>query len=213
MSQTNVSQRESLARRVQQAFLDHGYEQLTMSGLAKACGFSRRALYHHFSNKEDAFRFGLRQAGEVAIDAGMAAGRSAIARHSSAVHVFTEIMDVRYGENRRLLARSPHALEINDQAFRRARDIMIEAAIDFQDRLAKLIGEMADLGILRLKPGTTPEDLAQSLCDGARGSNQALPPISADELPTRYRRIIAAILYGAAEVSSGKPASRPGAAS
>ena len=30
-----------------------------MSGLAQLCGFSRRALYHHFSSKEEAFRYWL----------------------------------------------------------------------------------------------------------------------------------------------------------
>ena len=35
------------------------------------------------------------------------------------------------------------------------------------------------------------------LCDGARGSNQTLPPIPIEKLPDRYRRVIGAILYGA----------------
>ena len=52
--------------------------------------------------------------------------------------------------------------------------------------------------LVSLKPGVTPELLAQSLCDGARGTNQALPPIPIDELHLRYRQIIEAILFGAA---------------
>ena len=60
-----MSPREGLALRLRQAFLDHGYEQLTMSGLAQVCGLTRRALYHHFSNKEEAFRFVLRHDGGV----------------------------------------------------------------------------------------------------------------------------------------------------
>ena len=35
------------------------------------------------------------------------------------------------------------------------------------------------------------------LCDGARGSNQTLPPIPIEQLPERYRLILGAILYGA----------------
>ena len=42
---------------------------------------------------------------------------------------------------RRLLSRSPHALEVNDQAFRRARDIMIGAAVDFQAKVAGMLVE------------------------------------------------------------------------
>lgn len=212
-----IPPREHLAVRLRQAFLDYGYEQLTMIGLAKACGFSRRALYHYFSSKEEAFRFHLRYGNEVSIEAGLAAGRQAIEAGSDVIEVFTQLMDTRYGENRRLLSRSPHALEINDQAFRRARDIMIDAAVDFQAKLSVLIADMQADGLLQLKPGTTPDDLAQSLCDGARGSNQALPPISPEDLPIRYRKIISAILLGTAELPSEgrqrKPAAKAGAAS
>lgn len=195
-----MSPREGLALRLRQAFLDHGYEQLTMSGLAEVCGLTRRALYHHFSNKEEAFRFVMRHDGDTAIVAGMAAGRAKLDAGATALEVLTEIMDIRYAENRRKLSASPHALELNDKAFRLARDIMIEAAISFQTQLSGLIVEMIERRLLRLK-STTPDDLAQMLCDGARGSNQTLPPIPVGELPVRYRRIISAILYGVVEPS------------
>ena len=198
------SRPENLAARLRRAFLDHGYEQMTMSGLAKLCGFSRRALYHHFSSKEEAFRHLLDFDGREAIAAGLAAGRRAMDEGGSAVDILTETMNVRYGDGRRRLSRSPHALEINDQAFRRARDIMVGAAIDFQAKVADLLVEMTGRGLIRLRPGVEPAALAQSLCDGARGTNQALPPIPIDELPVRYRQIIAAILFGAAEPPAAK---------
>ena len=188
-----------LADRLRQAFLDHGYEHMTMSALAQLCGFSRRALYHHFSNKEEAFRHFLRIAGDQSIAKGLAAGDQLLRDGGSAVEVITEVMNVRYGDARRRLSRSPHALEINDKAFRVARDIMIEAAIVFQGKVADVLVELAAHGRLSLKPGIAPATLAQSLCDGARGTNQALPPIPIELLPTRYRAIISAILYGAAE--------------
>ena len=194
------SRPENLTARLRQAFLDHGYEHMTMSGLAQLCGFSRRALYHHFSNKEEAFRHLLDFDGREAIARGLAAGRSVLEAGGSAVDVIVETMNQRYGEARRRLSRSPHALEINDQAFRRGRDIMIAAAIDFQAKLAEMLGEMEARRLLQLRPGVTTEMLAQSLCDGARGTNQALPPIPIDELPQRYRRIIEAILFGAASL-------------
>jgi AcrR family transcriptional regulator len=194
-----MSPREGLALRLRQAFLDYGYEQLTMSGLAQVCGLTRRALYHHFSNKEEAFRFVLRHDGDGAILAGMAAGRQLLEQGGGALDILTEIMDVRYAENRRKLSVSPHALEINDKAFRLARDIMVEAATSFQDQLAELITEMAAKKLLHLRGETTPDSLAQMLCDGARGTNQTLPPIPVSELPARYRLILGAILYGAAD--------------
>jgi AcrR family transcriptional regulator len=189
---------------VEQAFLDHGYEQLSMVALAKLCGFTRRALYHHFSNKEEAYRYSLNWRGELNIAAGLAAGHRLLEEGSGVIDIVTETMDVRYGETRRKLSLSPHALELNDQAFRRARDIMVHAAVDFQARLAALLTEMEGRGMLRYKPGTTSETLAQSLCDGARGTNQSLPPIPPDELKIRYRQILGAILFGCAEPPSGK---------
>lgn len=198
------SRPENLAARLRQAFLDHGYEQMTMSELAELCGFSRRALYHHFSSKEEAFRHWLDFYGQESIAHGLAAGRKVMDDGGSAIDVLTETMDVRYGDARRRLSRSPHALEINDQAFRRCRDIMVGAAVDFQARVADMLVEMKGRGLLRLKPGTKPAILAQSLCDGARGTNQSLPPIPIDELHLRYRQIIAAILFGAAEPPAAK---------
>ena len=198
------SRPENLAVRLRQAFLDHGYEQMTMSGLAELCGFSRRALYHHFSSKEEAFRHWLDFYGRESIAQGLAAGRRMMDEGGSAVDVIVETMNVRYGDARRRLSRSPHALEINDQAFRRCRDIMVGAAVDFQAEVARMLVEMAARRLFRLKPGTEPAMLAQSLCDGARGTNQSLPPIPIDELHLRYRQIVTAILFGAAEPPATK---------
>ena len=194
------TQPENLAARLRQAFLDHGYEQMTMSGLAQLCGFSRRALYHHFSNKEEVFRHWLEFYNRKAVAKGVAAGRGVMAAGGSAADVIVETMDVRYDDARRRLSRSPHALEINDQAFRRARDIMIEAAIDFQAQVTEMLAELEARRLIQLGPGITTATLAQSLCDGARGTNQALPPIPIEELPVRYRRIVQAILFGAASL-------------
>ncbi len=198
-----ASRAENLAARLRQAFLDHGYEQMTMSGLAQLCGFSRRALYHHFSNKEQAFRYWLEFYNHESIADGIAAGRAAIEAGGSAVDVIVETMNVRYGDARRNLARSPHALEINDQAFRRSRDIIIAVAIDFQAKVVELLKELEARRQISLKPGVTFEALAQTLCDGARGTNQAVPPIPIDDLHLRYRQIIEAILFGAASAPNG----------
>jgi AcrR family transcriptional regulator len=201
---SSPSRLENLAARLRQAFLDHGYEQMTMSGLAQLCGFSRRALYHHFSNKEEAFRYWLEFYNHQSIAQGIAAGRSAMEAGSRAVDVIVETMNVRYGDARRRLARSPHALEINDQAFRRSRDIIISVAIDFQAKVVDLLIELEARRQISLKPGVTFEALAQCLCDGARGTNQAVPPIPVDELHVRYRQIIEAILFGAASAPKGQ---------
>lgn len=181
---------------LRQAFLDHGYDQLTMVGLAKACGLTRRALYHHFSDKEHAFRFMLEADGRIAIAAAREVGENCLAEGDDAVTILVKVMDTRYAAHRRSLARSPHALELNDQVFRRARDILIEAAIAFQQDLGVLLGKMEKAGLFTRRRGVDYPELAQALCDGARGSNQSLPPVDPNRLPERYRSIISAILFG-----------------
>jgi AcrR family transcriptional regulator len=198
-----VSVSDELFERLRQAFLGFGYEQATMSGLARACGLTRRALYHHFSNKEEAFRHVLTVANERTISAGLAAARDALREGGNAAEVLTVLMDTRYGEARRALAASPHALEINDQAFRRAGDVMNRMAAVFQDELTVFLEEMRAAGRLRLKAGFDAAMLAQLLADGARGVNQARPPIAADRLVERYRAMNRAILFGAAEETEG----------
>ena len=56
MSKKMTKPSPDLLTQVNQAFLDHGYGGLSMVALARACGFTQRALYYYFSNKEDAFR-------------------------------------------------------------------------------------------------------------------------------------------------------------
>jgi AcrR family transcriptional regulator len=197
MNRPDPQRREPLLSRLREAFLARGYEAITMIELARLVGLSRRMLYNHFSNKTEAFRYMLWHDGEVAIANGLAAGEEMLDARQAPLEIFVRIMDLRFAQNRRVLMQSPHALEINDKAFRLARDIQVGQARLFQGKLAALIAEMEERGLLALRKGTSPAALAQMLCDGARGSNQTLPPIPIEQLPERYRLILGAILYGA----------------
>ncbi|MFC5420956.1 TetR/AcrR family transcriptional regulator [Bosea eneae] len=187
--------------RLERAFLDHGYENLTMTALAKAVDVTRRTLYNYFSSKEEAFRFLIENVNTQAVEVGMAAGRAAWADGRDVVDILATILDTRYGNTRRRLARSPHAIEINDQAFRRCRDIMIASAIGFQSELARFIAELEAGRILRVRPDVGPGTLAQLLADGARGTNQSLPPIDPSKLHLRYRGMVGALLHGTIEAN------------
>jgi AcrR family transcriptional regulator len=196
---TKDARRDKLMGRIRQAFLDHGYDQLTMIGLAQACDLTRRALYHHFNGKEEAFRQMLRWRHRIEIAAGLAAGDRVVAEGGDALDAIVEIFDVRYGDARRDLERSPHAAEINHEAFRRCRDIMAASAASFQEELAAFLRRLAERDLLHLRASYTPDDVAQLLADCARGVNQTLPPRPADTLPQRYMRMCAAVLYGCAQ--------------
>jgi len=194
---TTIHRREPLLSRLRDAFFNVGYEAMTMLALAPLAGVSRRTLYNHFANKEDAFRFLMRCDGDMAIEKSLQIAREKLDVGAKPLDIFVALMDARYADNRRRFAASKHALEITEKTFRIGRDIQIEHATTFQDEVAVLIGEMQKRGVLALKRGTSPADLAQMLCDGARGSNQTLPPIPIEKLPDRYRKVLGAILYGA----------------
>ena len=83
---------------VRQAFVDHGYEALTMSLVAEACGLSRRALYNHFRNKEEVFRAMLRWRNREDFAAGAAAAGEALERGDGPVEVITAFLDARFGD-------------------------------------------------------------------------------------------------------------------
>jgi AcrR family transcriptional regulator len=190
---------DKLMAKLRQAFLDHGYEPPTMATLAQACDLTRRGLYHHFRSKEEAFRETIRWRHTLEIAAGLEAGERRLAASGTAVDAVAAILDARYGEARRDLERSPHALEINREAFRRCHDVMSDSAAAFQARIAEFLRLLEARGLLRLKPSVTPEQAAQWLADGARGVNQSLPQRPASTLPERYRAMCAALLYGCAE--------------
>lgn len=197
---------DEMMGRVRQAFYDHGFRELSMGGLASACGYTRRNLYNYFSNKEDAFRALIAHTNADQGRRGIEAGRALLAQNAGALDVVTEILVVRYAMVRRRLNRSPHAVEINSEAFRLCHDIMVRSAAVFANALKTVIVDLEKAGRLQLHPGVTAAQLAQLLGDGVRGINQSLPPVPSELLPGRYRQMCKAILYGSAtEVAAARP--------
>jgi AcrR family transcriptional regulator len=190
---------DSVLRKLQLAFFAHGYEQVTMIGLAKAADMSRRSLYNYVSSKEEAFRACVRWSNARDITFGQAAAAQAKTAGANALEILVAYADARYGDTRRELSASPHALEINDQAFRRCRDIMIDAARAGQERLAEILADLQEAGLVRWRAGYSAAQLAQHFSDAARGVNQTLPPQPATTLRDRYRDIFRALLGGVAE--------------
>jgi AcrR family transcriptional regulator len=194
--------RDAVMKKVHLAFLAYGYEHITMIALAKAADMSRRSLYNYFANNEEAFRAAVRWGNARNITLGQMAAADAKATGASALEVLVAYTDARYGETRRELSASPHAVELNDQAFRRCRDIMIDAAVAGQDRLAEIILDLQESGLVRWREGYSAAQLAQHFSDAARGVNQTLPPRPSISLRERYREIFAALLGGVASYSA-----------
>lgn len=170
-----------------------------MTDLADACRLTRRGLYHHFRSKEDLFRAGVRLGNEMNLVAGDRAARETLATGGSALDVLAAWLDARFGETRREVARSRYGDELNTLVFRLCHDIVVDLGKETNARLATLIIELCAEGLLRLRDGMAPEDLAALIGDGARGVNQARPPVPNGKIAARYRRVTEAILYGTAD--------------
>jgi AcrR family transcriptional regulator len=200
MAKRKLQPKTALLLRIEQAFLDHGYGELSMIGLAQACEFTTRSLYNYFDNKEDAFRAVVLYRNEESLSTGLAAGWAQRTEGGTALDIFAAIMDIRFGETRRLANASPHVAELSAEVSKRCNDIVTASAVAFQAELAKLILELQAEGLLHLRGNATPKQVAQALADGARGVNQHLPPVAPDGLADRYRLMCRFVLYGCAEM-------------
>ena len=187
-----------IIERAEEAFMAHGYAAPTMAMLGAACGLSRRALYYHFHSKEELFRGVLSYFNAKYLAAADAIAEQALVRGDGATEVIGAYLDARYGETRRRLAGSPHGHELNDIGFRVGTDIMIDVAYEANRRLAEIVEVLCASGRLRLRPGTSADVAAAMIADGARGVNQARPPIPEGELAARYHAIADAVLFGCA---------------
>ena len=185
-----------LLARVTKAFLDRGYQHMTMVALSESCGFTRRSIYNYFANKDEAFRAMFRQYNLDSIDRAWKHVFDLRKADASVLDIVTGLIDVRYGDTWRLLDTSPHGAEIKGTAFAICLDIMLVLAVDFQRDVEHLIDELVAEGQLAMKPAFTSAQLSQMLTDAARGVNQVYPAADVGGLSAQYRRTCEAILYG-----------------
>jgi AcrR family transcriptional regulator len=191
---------QDLLLQIEATFLAHGYKALTMEELAEACNFTRRALYFYFSSKAEAFRAIVLFRTEVAHSTGFAAGRKRWSDGGSALDILADIINIRYGDTRRLANASRHVVELNAEVFTRCIDIVRDVALLFEADLAKLILELQSAGMMQLRPDVTAEQLSEALANGARGVNQRLPAVAPQYLASRYRDMCRFVLYGCADM-------------
>jgi AcrR family transcriptional regulator len=200
MTNKRLQPSPALLLKVESAFLAYGYRALTMEKLAGACKFSRRALYFYFRSKSDAFRAAVRFRNELALTLGLEAGRKRWSRGTDTLEILAAVINIRYGDIRRIANASAHIVELNAEVFTRCNDIVRDVALHFETGLAKLLVELQRAGLVRLQPGVTAAQLARALADGARGVNQRLPAVAPRQLATRYRDMCRYVLYGCAEM-------------
>ena len=100
-----------------EAFLKSGFNRPTMTELAVACGFSRRALYYHYRNKEELFRDVVRYQNERAMYAGWTAGMSVLMEGGDAIDVITALLDIGSARRAALLPTRPTLLNWRIRSF------------------------------------------------------------------------------------------------
>jgi AcrR family transcriptional regulator len=61
---SNDDRRRQLLDRAVELFAEHGYDELSMAGIARAAGISKPLLYHYFPGKRQLFEAALAQAAE-----------------------------------------------------------------------------------------------------------------------------------------------------
>lgn len=188
--------RDTLMKKVHLAFLDHGYDGMTMITLAKAMGVARSTLYNYFPDKEQAFRGVVRWGNALNIAKGQMAAAAVKTEGADAVEILVAFMDARFADMRREVAASPYAIELNNQVYKSCWDILLEVATTGQARLAELLVELQETGLVQWRADYSPTMLAQFFFDIVRGINLALPPKPAVTLPDRYREMFAALLSG-----------------
>jgi AcrR family transcriptional regulator len=194
-----LNPRDGVMLKIHMAFLAHGYEQMSMIGLAKAADMSRRSIYNYFPNKEEAFRAAVRWANARNIALGRMAAANAKAAGASALEILVAFADARFGETRREASTYPHTAELTENVNRRCRDILIDVAVTGQERLAEIMLDLQESGLVRWREEYSVGLLAQLFTDAMRGVNQTLPPRPAVSLPERYREIFTPLLRGVSE--------------
>ncbi len=185
-----------LLNRVKKAFMDRGYQHMTMVALSESCGFTRRSIYNYFANKDEAYRAMFRHYNHEVIDDAWRRASEVRRSGGSVLDIVSSLIDVRYGDVWRLLQPSPHAAELKGTSFALCIDIMIELARDFQGDFEHLIEEFVAEGRLRIKAAFTTAQLVQLLTDSARGINQVYPGADPAGLSQQYRQMCEAVLYG-----------------
>lgn len=186
---------------LEKTFRERGFVRVPMSALADGIGFTRRALYHHFSNKEEAFRAAVLFGNLRGMEAGRVAANEALARGETAIDVVHAFLDARFGDTRRMVARSRYVHELNDTVFRLCRDIVEDVAVKLHAELADVLKKLQARKKMQLKPDVTFADLARMLAAGVRGVNQTPPLPKESEYAPRYREIVKAVLRGSAKLT------------
>jgi hypothetical protein len=112
--------------------------------------------------------------------------------------VIAAFLDARFGATRRSIGANLHGRELNEAAFTIGAEVITEVAYETNLRLTELVETLVERGALTLRDALSAEVVGRLIGDGARGINQARPPVPNHLFPQHYREMTEAILFGCA---------------
>lgn len=192
-----MSARDQILLTAQKVFNDFGYRRASMADVSRAAGVSRQGLYHHFPNKPELFIAVIGKAHADTVDKSIQARDAARARGADYETIVTAMIDERFGQMLRDLQRTPHRVEIFEEAMKRAAPAIFEQTHRFHALLAELTRSEIKAGRLKLGGALSVDDLLTAFVTMARGISLMQPPPDPHHLKEEYARYIRLLMHGA----------------
>jgi len=192
-----MNARDQLILAAEKVFNDFGYRRASMADVSRIAGVSRQGLYHHFRNKSELFAAVIGKAHAGTVDKSIQAREAARARGADYEEIVTAMIDERFGQMLRDLQKSPHSVEIFEEAMKRCADIILEQNIRFHKLLADLTESEMKARRLTLAQGLSADILLNAFVTMARGVSLMQPPADPANLREEYARHIKLLMHGA----------------
>ena len=192
-----MNARDHLILAAEKVFHDFGYRRANIGDVSRAAGVSRQGLYHHFRNKPELFRAVIAKAHADTVNKSAQARDAARARGADYETVVAAMIDERFGQMLRDLQKTPHAVEIFEEATKRCADLILAQTIRFNDLLLELTQSEIESGRLKLAAGLSIDTLLMAFMTMARGVSLMQPPVPPARLRDEYARHIHLLMHGA----------------
>lgn len=192
-----MSARDQLLTAAQRVFNDFGYRRASMADVSRIAGVSRQGLYHHFRNKPELFTAVIAKAHTDSVDRSVQARDTARNRGADFETIVTAMIDERFGQMLRDLQKTPHPVEIFEEAMRRCGHVILEQTQRFHALLTEVAQSEIDAGRLKLAPGLSVNALLTAFTTMARGISLMQPPPPSDQLREEYARHVGLLMHGA----------------
>jgi AcrR family transcriptional regulator len=192
-----MNARDQLLQAAQKVFNDFGYRRASMADVSRIAGVSRQGLYHHFRNKSELFMAVIADAHANTVDKSAQARDTARARGADYEAIVSAMIDERFGRMLRDLQKTPHSVEIFEEAMKRCASVILEQTLRFHGLLVELTKSEIEAGRLRLASGLTVDELLTAFVTMARGVSLMQPPADPAHLHDEYARHIRLLMHGA----------------